>query len=80
MDADEDPSSGDELGITEQVLIDHVDILFQTSDVEESGYVPVSRIIEYLRIHTSFGEVGWHVKGGGDDCHWYIDPDTQNFL
>jgi hypothetical protein len=62
MDTYEESSPEDDLGITEQDLIDHVDILFRTSDVEETGYVPVSCIIEYLRIHTSFGEVGWLIK------------------
>lgn len=58
MDTDEELFSSDESGISEQDLIEHVDILFRTSDLEGSGYVPVSRIIEYLRVQTSFGEVG----------------------
>lgn len=57
MDTDEELFSSDESGISEQDLIEHVDILFRTSDLEGSGYVPVSRIIEYLRVQTSFGEV-----------------------
>ncbi|XP_061195163.1 uncharacterized protein LOC133203387 [Saccostrea echinata] len=56
MDRDEETFSSDESGFTEQDIRDHVDILFRTSDVEETGLVPVSSIIEYLRIHTSFGE------------------------
>lgn len=57
MDTDEELFSSDESGISEQDLIEHVDILFRTSDLEGSGYVPVSRIIQYLRVQTSFGEV-----------------------
>ena len=57
MDTDEEFCSYEEAGISEQDLIEHVDILFRTSDVDGTGYVPVSHIIEYLRIHTSFGEV-----------------------
>nr|XP_022288415.1 uncharacterized protein LOC111100631 isoform X2 [Crassostrea virginica] len=56
MDTDEEFCSYEEAGISEQDLIEHVDILFRTSDVDGTGYVPVSHIIEYLRIHTSFGE------------------------
>ena len=62
MDIDEEFCSYEEAGISEQDLIEHVDILFRTSDVDGTGYVPVSHIIEYLRIHTSFGEVSLEFK------------------